>query len=409
MDKIKRNIKKFKVKMHIRAAFVLYVSVAMILSIGLIMLAFSLVDWHGENVAFYIIQPEDDAGKVLSEESRSIKFFVDYDLVEDDYFDGFIVFYAKSIVVVLAIVIFIISFAMLSSAFFYSFKIKEPLRLLKDGAEKISQKSLDFTVQYNSQDEMGELCKSFEVMRYSLEQNNKKMWSMIEEQRQIHDAFSHDIRTPLTVLRGYNDLLIERIPENQISEEMLMKTLHLMKDNLIRLENFTVSMSNLQKLSDLSPEYFETDLELAYEMLKENALMIQGDIKINFRHEEEIFSAILPVDFIKQIITNLLTNAQRFAKKEIDIFLKINCDSLTIKVQDDGDGFSKEALAQAKNAYYSESNEHFGLGLHICSILSKKIDGSIEIANNNIGAIVTFTCPITTKEDTTNNFRIYYK
>lgn len=409
MDKIKAKFRQRFITLNIRASFVIYVALAMFLALTLTVLTFFIIDGYGDSVSFHVIQSQSDVSAIMAQDDKIIEFAINYDAVEGDYFDSFVVFYARNIVLVRALIIFIMSFAVLAAAMFYQTKIKKPLKLLKDGAEKISQKSLDFTVDYHSQDEMGELCRSFEVMRSSLEDNNKRMWAMIEEQRQIHDAFSHDIRTPLTVLCGYNDLLIERIPENQISDEMLMKTLHLMKDNLIRLENFTISMSKLQKLSDLTPEYFDTDLSLAYEMLKENTLMAADGSDIKFHYSTDRDFAILPVDVIKQIITNLVSNAQRFAKSKVDVLLSIENEELIVKVQDDGEGFSKAALEQAKNAYYSESNEHFGLGLHICTVLSHKLHGELEISNNNIGALVVFTCPITTEKDHQGKIEKYYK
>ncbi|NLT15786.1 MAG: HAMP domain-containing protein, partial [Clostridiales bacterium] len=90
---------------------------------------------------------------------------------------------------------------------FYRNKLKKPLLLLADASDRISKNDLDFSVDYKSRDEMGRLCGSFEKMRTALEENNKSMWHAMEERRRLNAAFSHDLRTPLTVLRGYTDFL----------------------------------------------------------------------------------------------------------------------------------------------------------------------------------------------------------
>ena len=71
----------------------------------------------------------------------------------------------------------------------------------------ISNNNLDFSIKYDSKDELGELCSSFETMRFTLANNFSEMWRQMEERKQLNAAFAHDLRTPLTVLKGYNEIL----------------------------------------------------------------------------------------------------------------------------------------------------------------------------------------------------------
>ena len=90
---------------------------------------------------------------------------------------------------------------------FYRNKLKRPLAELLCASEKISHKDLNFTVSSNSNDELGQLCVSFETMRAALAHNFSEMWWQMEERKQLNAAFAHDLRTPLTVLKGYNEML----------------------------------------------------------------------------------------------------------------------------------------------------------------------------------------------------------
>lgn len=65
----------------------------------------------------------------------------------------------------------------------------------------------------------------FEKMREQLQLNNSEMWNMIEEQKQMRSAFSHDLRTPLSVLKGYVEYLIRYYPKGKLSQEKIMETL----------------------------------------------------------------------------------------------------------------------------------------------------------------------------------------
>ena len=96
---------------------------------------------------------------------------------------------------------------------FYNVKLKEPLRLLRDAAARMANNDLSFTLSYQSRDEMGELCRTFERTRAQFEQNNRELWRMIEERKRLNAAFAHDLRTPLTVLRGYVDFLATYVPQ----------------------------------------------------------------------------------------------------------------------------------------------------------------------------------------------------
>lgn len=96
----------------------------------------------------------------------------------------------------------------LSSLLFYRNKLKKPIEVLEAASAKIAEQDLGFRVVYDSRDEMGRLCSSFDKMRASLEENNREMWRAMEERKRLNAAFAHDLRTPLTVLRGYSDFLI---------------------------------------------------------------------------------------------------------------------------------------------------------------------------------------------------------
>ena len=107
------------------------------------------------------------------------------------------------------------------ASFFYRKRLKKPFAILEGAVDRIGRKDLDFTVSYASEDEMGRLCASFEEMRKSLEENQKEMWKLVEDQKQLNAAFAHDLRTPLTVIRGYSDFLVRYLPKGTISQEKI--------------------------------------------------------------------------------------------------------------------------------------------------------------------------------------------
>ena len=90
---------------------------------------------------------------------------------------------------------------------FYRRRLRTPLGILEDSAAAIRGNDLDFRIAYDSRDEMGRLCQSFEEMRQELVCNKENMWKLVDRQKELNAAFAHDLRTPLTVLKGYTDFL----------------------------------------------------------------------------------------------------------------------------------------------------------------------------------------------------------
>lgn len=108
-----------------------------------------------------------------------------------------------------------IGFAAIS---FYHIKLKEPLKALQQGIDHISNNDLDFTIDYQKQDELGKLCSAFELMRRELVRNNRYMWNLVEERRKINASISHDLRTPITVIKGYSEYLDKNTGKGTLTE-----------------------------------------------------------------------------------------------------------------------------------------------------------------------------------------------
>ncbi|WP_246059524.1 HAMP domain-containing protein [Paenibacillus lautus] len=137
------------------------------------------------------------------------------------------------------------------SVLFYRWKLKRPLEILKQASEKISANDLGFSISYDSRDEMGELIAIFENMRSQLEKNLKALWRSVEERKQLNAIFAHDLRTPLSVLKGYAEFLATYFPEKKLSEAKVLDLIHTMNLHIVRLENYAEAMNSIQKLEDV--------------------------------------------------------------------------------------------------------------------------------------------------------------
>ena len=275
---------------------------------------------------------------------------------------------------------------------FYNRELKKPIDILLDASRQIADNQLDFKVEYNKQNELGMLCTAFDDMRSALYDNNLEMWRSLEERKRLNSAFSHDLRTPLTVLRGYTDFLGKYIPDGKITEEKLLSVISMMNGQISRLEHYTQKMNAVQKLEDIVPNECDILEEELFAALSETGRMICGD---DFRMNGIPAHKTIAVDtgLVMQVYENLISNAVRYAEKSVVVNCSIFEDILTISVLDDGKGFTEEALKNAAQPFFRDEKEpdktHFGLGLYICRILCEKCGGSLTVENHENGGKVT--------------------
>ena len=269
---------------------------------------------------------------------------------------------------------------------FYHRKIEKPISILLEASENISNNRLDFSVEVPEKNEFGELCLSFEKMRVALKENNIEMWRQVEERKCLNAAFSHDLRTPLTVLKGQSEILSKYVPK--MSEEKIIETAETMKRHIIRLETYVNTMNDLQRLEDVEVKKELVDVkELEHQMRITGAAVCKGKEFVLYQNIFDVDSVKIDTSIAMQVYENLLSNAVRYAKRKIEIAIDKKDSLLLLNVVDDGAGFTAKDLSNAMKPFYKAeneiNNEHFGMGLNICKMLCEKHGGYLQISNEN--------------------------
>lgn len=268
---------------------------------------------------------------------------------------------------------------------FYHIKLKEPLTALRQGIHCIANNDLDFTIGYQKQDELGELCGAFESMRQALVRNNRYMWDLIEERRKINASISHDLRTPITVIKGYSEYLDKNAGKGTLTEEGTREIAVYIRQAAGRLEEYADSVHEIQTLEDMRLEYRAMSLrdfeEELYSQLSLMAEQNQTDIRVTSELPRQ--TVTLSPAAVFRIIENIVANALRYCKERIDVTISYCSPFLLISVTDDGNGFSQKDLMEATNCFYKgrSSEAHFGIGLSICKTLAEKHGGCIQLSN----------------------------
>ena len=279
-----------------------------------------------------------------------------------------------------------------AAAVYYRKKLREPITQLQNGVERIQEDNLDFHIEYDGDDELGRLCCSMEKMRRELRQKHKALWESLEQRKLLNASVSHDLRTPITVLKGYLDYLEKNIPQDKLTEDMLLDTVSSMQGAVNRLELYVESVRDIEKIQNIEIEKRSENVKLLLNELRSNVLRLAGNKEIIISNDITVDKIQIDKGVFFRILENLLQNALRYAEKQVSINLSHKKDFLILTVKDDGKGFSAADLEKATTVFYSNDKEkqHFGIGLSVCKILCEKHGGLLYVGNQKEkGAYVT--------------------
>ena len=292
-----------------------------------------------------------------------------------------------------SVLIFSVAGSCISVFLFYRNKLKNPIKELELASQNIADNDLDFRITYVNRDEMGHLCREFDRMRGQLEENNRKLWHMIEDERALRSAIAHDIRSPLSVLKGYQEMLIDYFPDGTIDREKAVEMLQEGMKQIRRMDDFIDSMQKLNSLEhrtlkaeQISPAQLEKDIQRELDILGK-----EKRIHLSVCKTDEIFCGDQEV--IMEVLENLLSNAIRYSREQITIKVSLTSELLTISVQDDGNGFQEDA-EKITSAFHQknikDSLTHTGIGMYLSRLYCEKHGGKLLLENEESGgAIVT--------------------
>ena len=314
---------------------------------------------------------------------------------------------------------FVVCFALVARTF-YRAKLERPISVMGDAARRIASGDLDFAMPETPEgthDELDRLSAAFETMRAELERANRRSWHQAEARRRGNAAFAHDMRTPLTVLKGRAEMLAAAAASGSVDAEKIASTASIMSSQVERLESYVESMRQLAGAQDCPVVKRAVGMQAWFGAVAESAEEAARAIRAAERAGEALevsveaqglpTVALMDEEVVGRVIENMVGNAARFAASTVAVRISWCDRELAVCVQDDGPGFDEPALAHACEAYWRQGSEHdgsshLGLGLSICSGLCLRHGGVFEMANaEDGGACVTarFDVPVSSDSD----------
>ncbi len=248
---------------------------------------------------------------------------------------------------------------------------------------------------FTGSDEIGELAAQTEALRLHLLEVKRDEWELQKEQKSINSAFAHDMRTPLTVMKGYTEFLLRFIPQDKLSQEAVLEKLRTILEQQERLLEFSKTMSEIQNIEMWELHCTPVSIEKLSGDINSMTRSLLNDSQSSDVIVDDCTPASLALDdsLVMEVCENLVSNAVRYARSQVTVRLSFADERLIVYVDDDGPGFSAGGLENAATLYWTEGSQkdnHFGMGLYMCSKLCEKHGGALRHINKiNGGAIVS--------------------
>ena len=292
------------------------------------------------------------------------------------------------------------------SAVWLSISFTKPLNKIRDTTTELAKGNYEVTTQVNQSDEIGELAKSIDKLALQLDKSSKES-ERFEKMRQNFIAnISHELRTPITVIRGSIEAICDGIISNpeqlkDYNEQILSDSIHLQ-----RLVNDLIDLTKLQN-TDFSIDKSTINLfEIINDAVRSmKQISTKKGVKINFSAEnaieEDRYLFVGDYQRIRQMIIIVLDNAIKFSNEnqKVDILLKKENKKYELKICDSGRGIDPENIGEIFNRYHKSNTEEnkngMGLGLAIAKEIALRHNIEIFVKSvPNIKTVFTFLIPL---------------
>lgn len=300
----------------------------------------------------------------------------------------------------LTILLFLVCFILIAVciAMKFSKKLKMELDPLIRATTSITQRNLDFESVPTHIREFNTVLQSIDELKSALAASLKEQWDMEQHKKLLLSAVTHDIKTPLTIIKGNAELLLENRPTS--ADQELLQYIQISSNKIEAYLNLLITTAAATDDAHTKRQSFSVS-DLAEEIEK------QGSALCRIKHLTlSVTRKKLPETFwgdsllISSAITNILDNGAEHSPEGGCMTLEIAGDdsgSLSFTVSDWGTGFSNDGLNNAAAEFYTEHKErsgaHYGLGLSIAKTVAETHGGQLSIENRKegSGAIVRLT------------------
>ena len=284
-----------------------------------------------------------------------------------------------------------------------------PLRSLQAAMKEIRDGNLDFTLEVDSDSEIGMLCRDFEEMRIRLKESAEEKVAYDKESKMLLSNISHDLRTPLTAIKGYVEGIRDGVANTPEKRDHYLEVVYA---KTLVLEGLVGNMTDFSEYELGRMQYHFERVELSA-FLADLIPEYQADVRgreMAFVAKPLASPATVTADRgkLKRVLDNLVSNAVKYGRPGGTVVLAAEGyrQGVILSVSDDGRGIPEEALAHVFDSFFradaarSSSVPGSGLGLAICKSIAESHHGKLWLTSREgEGTHAYLYLPLAAKED----------
>lgn len=281
----------------------------------------------------------------------------------------------------------IVGLTSLLLTYFVSRSIIRPIHALKTAALQIKDGNLSQQVVVRSKGEVGQLAAAFEAMRIQLKQSIDRSLQYEENRKQLLSHISHDLKTPISAIKGYVEGIMDGIANTDEKRERYMQTIYHKANDMDQLIDELFLFSKLD-LQNVAFDFKTIDLikYLSHYLEEQRFDLEKSGVRLCFEAPsvDPLLVAADP-DKLGRVLTNILNNSEKYmgqqpasARKQVTVSVRERDEHVLIEIEDTGPGIEEEDLPYLFDRFYraeqSRNSETGGSGLGL-AIVKQIIEG----------------------------------
>lgn len=280
--------------------------------------------------------------------------------------------------------------------------VVQPIRELRQATEKIKSGNLDFQVAVSSNDEMGQLCTDFEKMRQRLKESAEEKIRFDNENRELISNISHDLKTPITSIKGYVEGIMDGVADTPEKMERYLKTVYNKTNDMQRLIDELTFYSkidtnripyNFRKIN-VSDYFGDCAEEVGLDLGAKNVVFQYAN------YVDENVMVIADPEQIRRVVNNIIGNSCKYFDKSqcfINMRIKDVGDFIQVEIEDNGKGIAAKDIPYIFDRFYrtdssrNSSKGGSGIGLSIVRKIMEDHGGKVWASSKEgTGTVVYF-------------------
>ncbi len=278
----------------------------------------------------------------------------------------------------------------------------QPLSQLQKATHEIKNGNLDFTLDADYDDEIGQLCQDFEEMRIRLKESTEEKVQYDKESKELISNISHDLKTPITAIKGYVEGILDGVASSPEKLDKYIRTIYSKANDMDRLID---ELTFYSKIDTNKIPYTFSKINVA-SYFKDCVEEVGLDLDANnielgyFNYVDEDVVVIADAEQMKRVINNIISNSVKYLDKKkglLNIRIKDVGDFIQVEIEDNGRGIAAKDLPNIFDRFYrtdssrNSSKGGSGIGLSIVRKIIEDHGGKIwATSKEGIGTEIHF-------------------